>query len=340
MASRVILAVAGAGKTSYLVNELDLERRTLIVTYTNNNYENVRARVARKFSYIPNNIVMFSYFGFLHSFCYMPFLQMAQNTKGINFRSLPHRFAVGRARYVDGRGQLYSNRIAKFLGEQGVIPELKARLEKYFDRFYLDEIQDIAGNDFNLLAELVNAGPDVTFVGDYYQHTFDTSRDGSVNKNLHSDYVKYKERCEGIGLVVQDALLNKSYRCSKSVCAFITEHLGIEILSHRNDETAIALVDDQISADRIFENDEIVKLFYKESNKYSCHSANWGAVKGIDGYNHVCVVLNGESHKAYKKGTLSSLKPQTRNKLYVAITRAHGDLYFVPEKLYSKHKAD
>ena len=41
MDKRVIFAVAGSGKTTYIVNNLFPEKRSLIITYTKNNYNNI-----------------------------------------------------------------------------------------------------------------------------------------------------------------------------------------------------------------------------------------------------------------------------------------------------------
>lgn len=340
MASRMIFAVAGSGKTAYLVDQLNEASRALVITYTNNNYDNIRTRIIRKFGCVPNNITLFTYFRFLYTFCFMPFLQLSQNTKGVNFNPPPplHRFARGRARYVDSGNRLYSNRIAKFLEEQSVIVDVKARLNKYFDRILIDEVQDIAGHDFNLLMATVDAGPEIILVGDYFQHTFDTGRDGNVNQNIHRDFAQYKSRCERAGLAVETNFLGKSYRCSSSICSFITEKLGIAIQSCRSDRTNITFVSSQVAADAIFADNQIVKLFYQESSKYLCRGDNWGAVKGIDNFERVCVVLNNTTSRAYKKHDLASLPSVTKNKLYVAITRARGDLYFVPEEFYIGHK--
>jgi len=53
----------------------------------------------------------------------------------------------------------------------------------------------------------------------------------------------------------------------------------------------------------------------------------------IASYDHedVCVMLNKTTAGLHKKGTLYDLKPSTRNKLYVAITRAHGNVYLIYE---------
>ncbi len=56
MDKKLILAVAGSGKTTLLLNKLNDKDRFLIVTYTRNNYEDIKKSIINKFSYIPSNI--------------------------------------------------------------------------------------------------------------------------------------------------------------------------------------------------------------------------------------------------------------------------------------------
>ncbi|MDB4643580.1 hypothetical protein OAF48_03945 [Flavobacteriaceae bacterium] len=81
----------------------------------------------------------------------------------------------------------------------------------------------------------------------------------------------------------------------------------------------------------IFEDESIVKLFYRENNKYQCYSRNWGDCKGENHYENVCVVLNKTSMDKYNKGKLNELKPVSKNKLYVACSRANNNLYLIDE---------
>ena len=83
MAKRVIFAVAGSGKTTYIVNQLDTIERSLVITFTNNNYNNLRQKIINQFGYFPNNIKVFTYFSFLHSFCFKPLLFYKYETRGI-----------------------------------------------------------------------------------------------------------------------------------------------------------------------------------------------------------------------------------------------------------------
>jgi hypothetical protein len=219
-----------------------------------------------------------------------------------------------------------------------MVDEVRGRIAKYFDCVYVDEVQDFAGYDFNLLAEITAGNTDSIFVGDFFQHTYDTSRDGNVNKGLHDDYDKYKKKFESLGFEVDETTLGRSHRCSLTTCEFVTDNLGVAIGSHHKKETLLEFVDDDRLAEAIFYQEHIVKLFYQSHSSYPCYSDNWGASKGIDDYDSVCVVLNGKTEKLFREGKLLELPPTTKNKLYVACTRARSKLFFVPERLIRKHK--
>lgn len=332
MDKRIILAVAGSGKTRHIIESLDLNHRSLIVTYTNNNYYNIKSRIIQKFGYFPDNIYLFSYFSFLYSFCFKPFLLNKTRAKGIRFDPCANKFAKGDKRYIDSKSRVYSNRLTKLIIEKGEAQSVLARISKYFDTVLFDEIQDFAGNDFNFLPYVVNADCDVLFVGDFYQHTFDTSRDGNTNVNLHKQLDGYLDEVKTMGLVVDADTLDSSYRCSPSVCKFVEANLGIAIGSKREDDTEILTVDDAAIIKEIFSDNDVVKLFYQARAKYLCFGKNWGESKGEDRYNDVCIVLNKTTYKLFSENKLGELNPTTRNKLYVAITRTRGKLIFVSEE--------
>lgn len=241
-------------------------------------------------------------------------------------------------RFMSSGRQLYANRLAKFIEQSGMISAVVARVEKYFDVFFVDEVQDFAGHDFNFLMAISAARVSMTFVGDFYQHTFDTSRDGNVNANLHRDYSTYKDKFRRAKLKVDTDSLKKSHRCSKNVCDFITEKIGIEIEAHNDQPSLVCFEDDPVVVSAIYEDSDTVKLFYKEHYKYDCYSQNWGASKGVDRYQDVCVVLNPGSLKAWHSGSFLNISAETRNKLYVACSRARGNLIFIPESLLRAYK--
>ncbi len=341
MDKSVIFAVAGSGKTTHLVSELDESRRFLLVTYTEANYDNLRAKVIERFGYLPPNIAIYTYFRFLHSFCYRPFLRSKKDTRGITF-NVPDRFTAypltDDRRYISSGRRLYANRLAKFIEQSGLVGAVVSRIEKYFDAFFVDEVQDFGGHDFNFLLAISVAHVDMSFVGDFYQHTFDTSRDGNVNANLHENYEAYKKKFERARLKVDTDSLKSSRRCSKSVCDFITEKIGINIQAHDERTTVVRFEDDPEAVAALYRDSGTVKLFYKEHQKYGCFSQNWGASKGMDRYQDVCVVLNPGNVKAWNAGSFRDINPETRNKLYVACSRARGNLTFIPESLLKGYK--
>jgi DNA helicase-2/ATP-dependent DNA helicase PcrA len=341
MDKSVVFAVAGSGKTTRLVAALDEEQRFLLLTYTEANYNNLRAKVIQRFGYMPPNIAIYTYFRFLHSFCYRPFLRSKKDTRGITFNA-PDRFPVypltDDRRYISPSRWLYANRLAKFIEQSGMVDAVVARIEKYFDVFFVDEVQDFGGHDFNFLLNISAAQVRMSFVGDFHQHTFDTSRDGNVNANLHADYDAYKKKFERARFEVDIESLIRSRRCSKSVCDFITEKIGIDIQAHDDRMSDVRFEDDPAVVEALYRDSGTVKLFYKEHQKYDCFSQNWGASKGMDCYEDVCVVLNPGNIKAWKAGSFLDINPETRNKLYVACSRARGHLTFIPETLLKQYK--
>lgn len=343
MAKRIVLAVAGAGKTTSILEALSEDRRSLIITYTNENVRSLESSITNKFGHMPKNVTLMSYFSFLYSFCVRPFFSYVLRDKSFTWETPPFSFGAPKkdtlGHYMTKGRYLYANRAAKLVSEFEGVPKIIARIESHFDDLFVDEVQDFAGNDFNLLAEISSANINITLVGDFHQHTFDTSRDGQIRKNLHKKGVEpYLNEFRGLGYKVDTNTLSKTHRCSPTVCDFISKQIGIEILSHRDDETRVEFVEEQDKVDALFGDKAIVKLFYQDSGKYPCNSNNWGKCKGLNSYNDVCVVLNSKTLKHYRAGKLNDLTESTKNKLYVACSRANRNLSFVDETMVRKFR--
>src|SRR3972149_11009764 len=161
MDKRVIFAVAGSGKTSNVISKLTLDKRFLLITYTINNQLTLRNGIIKRFGYLPDNIKLLSYFAFLYSFCYKPFLSYKIKSKGINWNLPPpttrylHRNDLNF--YLDKNCRLYHSRIAKLCIVQNILSDINKRIEKYYDCLFIDEIQDFAGHDFSLLESIARA---------------------------------------------------------------------------------------------------------------------------------------------------------------------------------------
>lgn len=340
MDKTVIFAVAGSGKTRSIVEQIEPSRRSLVITYTTNTENDLRRRIANKLSGTAA-VTVETYFSFLNRFCYKPFLQASMRSRGISFSAPSHTSSrmplANRLRYMHG-DRVYHCRMAKLLTVKGCLTELRERLDRYYDDVYVDEVQDFGGHDFNFLLELASARARFRLVGDYYQHTFATSHDGNVNKSLHYDYAAYRQRFAKAGFYIDTTTLGASHRCGPAVCDHITKTLGIEIAPANATSVQVEVVETQTEVDRLHSDPATVKLFLEQHWLYGCHSHNWGACKGLDHYQNVCVVLNPTSWALFSRGELAQAKPMIRNKIYVAFSRARGNLFIAPEKLFKKHR--
>lgn len=342
MDKRLILAVAGAGKTTEIINNIKKDDKTLIITYTENNCKILKNDIIKKFKGIPDNIKIYTYFTFLYRFCFLP-LKKGFKVQGLDYNrnNLPKGIKAKDINYYYNpeSKKMYSNRLAKLCSDC-FIDDIIKRIEKYFNYIYIDEIQDFASHDFNLLLNLIKTNCNILLVGDFYQHTFDTSTDGNTNKNLYNDYDNFINKIKNSDSNIKVDTVNflKSKRCSKQVCEFITECLKIKIESWDNHDSTIIEIDDENAIEEIVNNDNIVKLFYKDSKKYDMKNKdNWGNSKGST-YINTCVVLNKNSYEKYKNRKLNELTPNTKNKLYVALSRAEKNVYIINEKYLDKYK--
>lgn len=336
MDKRVMFAVAGSGKTTYIVNQLTRTKRSLIVTYTTANCDNLRRKITEKFNGAwPSNVTLLSYFSFLYGFCYRPLLSDRYKTRGIIYKPNPNRFEkqTDLGYFMTENRYLYSNRLSLFMEKEGILGDLGERLCKYFDEFIVDEVQDIAGRDFTFLERLMEISLNMLFVGDFYQHTFDTSQDGKANATLFKNKKTYESRFAKKGFLVDNTTLKNSWRCGQNICQYIRENLGIEIASNRkeHDDTLIEFIDNKSQMDTILMDSKIIKLHYQNAAKFGACHKNWGETKGEDCYQDVCVMLNKKTAKERASGRLIELPQSTKNKLYVAITRAKGNVYLINE---------
>ena len=72
MDKKLVLAVAGSGKTTEIINKVNYDDKTIIITYTENNYNNIRNKIIKKYNEIPPNVRIYTYFSFLYRFCFLP----------------------------------------------------------------------------------------------------------------------------------------------------------------------------------------------------------------------------------------------------------------------------
>lgn len=328
---RLIHAVAGSGKTRAIIEDLDENKRNLLITYTTANQQVLKSRIIQKFGKIPENTHVFGVFEFLYRFCLVPY--SSRKLSGIDFNY--DKKGDHRPKKFNGT-RIISNQISNYILNDEKIDYL-SRLNKFFDCIYIDECQDFASYEFDWLISLVNLQCKVWIVGDFFQKTFSTSQCGNKGKGIHSNFDRWKKELKKF--TWDDSSLSTSFRCPIDVCNFVKDKLGIQIFAHQEQYLTgeIKFIENKQEIDLIMKNDEIIKLFYQKSNNYALNGQNWGECKGME-FDNVCVVLNNKTLNHYNKDELFNLEPLTKNRFYVACTRTKGNLYFVDEKKLAAYK--
>ena len=262
--------------------------------------------------------------------------RMVSNPKYVTKDKLRH--------YITNQGQYYCATLSELVlqvkkGRESLVKRIAVRLNLFYDNVLIDEFQDFREHDYELIITLAKQLNSVMLVGDYYQHSVSaTNNSGKPFKKKKSDigYSEYISGLQSEGFKVDTKTLDKSRRCSTEICNFVSKKLGINISSYDGHEGSIIWVDDL--AMEILDNKQIVKLVFKEADKYSFQALNWSYSKG-DTVDAACVILterfdNLDDENFSIQGTPIS----TINKLYVAMTRSCGDLYLMKSSTFKRLK--
>ncbi|MHC2089702.1 UvrD-helicase domain-containing protein [Methylobacterium sp. CM6244] len=193
MPNEVIVAAAGGGKTTRIVKRAAADpRRAALVTYTINNLEQLRSRFYEIGTALPAHVEIWSWYRFLLHELVRPYQLslVKRRITGLHYvegKSAPYAKKSDTYRYFfsDGGRLIYSDKISEFvlLLNDVSVGAVIARLAQRFSVIYIDEIQDMAGWDLDLLELLLRSGIDIVLVGEHRQATFSTNH-SLKNKNF------------------------------------------------------------------------------------------------------------------------------------------------------------
>ena len=366
MGKTVILAVAGAGKTYTICHGIDPEKRNLIIAYTHQNIRNIRNELINAFGRIPEKTTIMTFHSFVNQYFLCPYEPIIIKSFGITgfkrtgittkeppsrWKGKEYNYSYKKdstfAHYVYGK-QYYCDYLSKLIiksdlknPENMLFQRAIAGVNRFFESILIDEFQDFREYDFELLVKVMKSHNNITAVGDFYQHSVSAQNNtGKPFKAKTRDilYAEYIDMLKSLHLEVDTASLSKTRRCPQTICNFVKEKLGILIDSDNENVGTVQFLEFLDQTKAVLENSKIVKLVYKEAKKYNIRCINWGYSKG-DTYSAVCVILTDLFSDINKDMfVLPSGSDITRNKLYVAITRAKGDLYFIKKANFDKVK--
>ncbi len=344
--NKVIIAVAGSGKTTSLVKQaiVSKEKHILFLTYTNENLKNIRSIFLKEIGYIPSNVEITSWFTFLLRDGVRPYHNSVSNGKrvtSINFIQ-GSRSSVNSLKYIretdtenyffDKERKAYTDTISRFVykcneNTRGLVFN---RLEKIYSSIFIDEIQDLAGWDLEIIKLLMCSKIKTSLVGDPRQVTYSTNHAPKNKKyrdeNISTFFFELQENgiCE---VKTQDNCL----RCNKDICDFANKiYPGLpsaisDINSNKKSDGIMLITTEEVDQ-YIKEFNPNILRYNKKSNTLGYNAMNYGASKGST-FDRVLIFPTKGIEKFLKTGNIDDVGD--KSKFYVAVTRARHSVAFV-----------
>jgi len=371
--NRYIIAAAGSGKTTYIVHDaLARQGKALLLTYTDSNKREIEDKVITEKGCVPANITIMTWFSFLIKYGVKPYQgalypeftnlkvkglilcktghegRLRQVVKGKEIWN-PYKESDHPVKHYCSRDfKLYSDRIAKFVVKtnEKVKGRLINRLALIFPYIYIDEVQDLAGYDLDILKLLFASSSNITLVGDPRQYVYSTHRESHFRKYSEGRVKEFilaecsKKRNKQNNCEIDEQTLCRSHRNSKTICALSsflyqglyepTKPCDCKKCSQRKMNGTILAIRRKDLESVFKDNPEAIQLRYNASSNIANLKApvlNFGVSKGLT-FDTVIIYPTSDM-KAWLRGFKKSLPTTTKAKLYVAITRARRNVYFV-----------
>jgi DNA helicase-2/ATP-dependent DNA helicase PcrA len=334
-----VVAAAGSHKTQHIVDSVlsDPHKRVLVTTYTNENLQQLHNRLSSGTGILPPHVTLKGWFSFLLSDCARPYQSFVFDDvgiiKGFDFVGKRHRFAKKvqpKTYYLDAHGAMFRDGVSEFACQANELSDgrMVGRLSAVYDHIYIDEVQDLAGYDLELLELLLDSPVGVTVVGDPRQGTFVTNtsarnrsfRGSGVANWLNSRSAKctIENRCE-------------SFRCNQAICDFADGlYPDLPATTSKNGDVTghdgIFVIKPADVADYVAQYKPNVLRHNKRSDTLGLAALNFGASKGCT-FQRVLIFPTQPMVEYYK--TRDPSKAGDIPKLYVAVTRAKYSVTFV-----------
>jgi superfamily I DNA/RNA helicase len=352
--NKLVTAAAGSGKTTYIVRQaLAVEKqRVLITTYTESNEVEIRRKFFEINGSVPGNVLIQTWFSLLIEHGIKPFQGMLFDWDVAGMLLVSQRSGFrGRDRqgrpmywgeedfrrcYFDRRNRVYSDKLSRLMircneASDGAVIE---RLSRIYPFIFVDEVQDLAGHDLDILVALFQSPANVVMVGDPRQVTYVT--------HLEARYKKYRDG--GIADFIR-AELPRKVACDIDLTSLMTSHrnssaiceLSSKLYPKLASSTACKCPDCRQPAPidaglfivrrkdlpRYLETRRPVQLRWSSTVEIASSdlpALTFGRSKGL-GFDHVIIYPTKEMMD-WLKDAQSPLKAETRAKLYVGLTRA------------------
>lgn len=337
--NKLIIAAAGSGKTTYLAKEaLKIkDKKVLVTTFTEANEEEIKKKFTHECGGIPGNVTVQTWFSFLIQHGIRPY-QGGIFEKRVNGLSLVSgqskkftKEADTEEYYFDRNHKIYSDKLSGFVlkcNEQNN-GEVINRISRIYPNIFIDEVQDLAGYDLEFLRLLFSSSSYIVLVGDPRQGTYSTNNSSKNKQYKRSQIVYFFDNSEiQKNLEVDSDSLTTNYRSNQKICNLAnkifpehvatnsgqsetTNHDGVflvraeDINAYLDEYPCCVQLRDSVKDDRI---------------RRKCGAINFGNSKGLS-FDRL-LIYPTKPIIDWIKDNNAELKPISRCKFYVAVTRA------------------
>lgn len=345
--NKLIIAAAGAGKTTFLVKEAlkQKDSNVLITTYTQSNEEEIRKKIIEINKCIPENITVQTWFSFLLQHGVRPYqgclfekkvkgmilVNKQSACKYIHKKGFPVYYEEDNIQkhYFTDTFKIYSDKLSKFVFRcnQKSDGSIFDRLSRIYSHIFVDEVQDLAGYDLELIKLLFRSNSSILMVGDPRQVTYLTHNESKFKKYRDGKIKDFiQNECKKSNCEIDEETLNLSYRNNELICKFssklypnfatctsnqkeVTKHDGVFLVKRQD-------VKKYLEAYNPVQLRDSIKVEVYQIDK----TVNFGESKGLT-FDRV-LIYPTEPFVKWLINNNSDLKPTSRAKFYVAITRA------------------
>lgn len=246
--NKILIAAAGSGKTTYLIEEAMKFRNEsiLITTYTRENEEEIKNKFFQKYKCIPSHVTIQTWFSFLIQHGVKPYqgtfneilfscklngMVFNNGDYGFKFYSKKHNRKIPYKEeenflkhYFIGSNKILSDRLPKFVVKANTASngEIIKRISRIYSSIFIDEVQDLAGYDLEILKLLFRCDSNVVLVGDPRQVTYLTHHETKYSKYKDGKIKEFiSNECKRpISCLIDEISLNRSHRNNKAICDF------------------------------------------------------------------------------------------------------------------------
>jgi len=348
MSNKLILAAAGSGKTTELINKsIEIKDASiLITTYTEANAKEIKNKFIKINGCIPSNVTVHTWFSLLIKHGVKPYQSVLfeDKIKGMLLVNKKSAFRYKNKKgypiywgekdfhkhYFTKENRIYSDKLSKLVIKLNKASDGKVihRLTNIYSTIFVDECQDLAGYDLDIIKLFSVNAKDLILVCDPRQVTYLTHHENKYKKyrqGLIADFIQ--NECRKIEFTIDEESLSHSYRCNQLICDYSNKlYPNLKSCKSKQDKKTehdgVFLVDKK-DVKRYLAKYKPVQLRWNSLNKdidFNFPVFNFGESKGLS-FDRVLIYPTKKMIK-WMQNHNYELKNETRAKFYVGITRA------------------